>query len=180
MCKSRLQLLNNFLPSLRRYEALSQEQDFGADFYDVKGLLARDLDAVQEALDDVGVGALRGPVGGNRWENVRVVANLFNPLAWPKAPQAIDQVERGIGIYQRHMRRAFWQLFNPFAWVGEIAVFAVTQLVFQPIAPLFRKEAGDIAKSRLGKAILDTVRVVGQLGSLLATVVKLLDLARRI
>jgi hypothetical protein len=62
---------------------------------------------------------------GHRWiaqpGQIDMLVNTFNLQAIYVEPRAlIDSVERTIGDYERLRHDLFWQLFNPFYWLGKL------------------------------------------------------------
>lgn len=169
VCRTRLRLLTAFLDTFRQYaEVVETESPGWTDprLYQLRNQLSKDLDAVQQALDDVGVGKLHLGLRAGEGKEIPVVVNAFNPSASLAPWQVISHIERGRGIYQRRQGWALLEMFNPFLWIGEFIALLTRKVVFGPIAAFVRKDIGDVAGTRAGRATLLVLQIFGNLASI--------------
>lgn len=177
--KARLRLLIDFREVIGQYEEVVEAEAKRGEspawthpvLSQLRNQLSRDVDAVQEALDDVGVGQV---VGTRRGDMIPVVVGVFNPRVGVMPWQVIHHVERGIGIYDRQKWSSVLQTVSPFYWIGELIRLLVREIVFRPLGVFLGKDVSDVAGMPLGRATLLTLQIAGNLGSIAAPVLAVL------
>ena len=179
VCKTRLKLLTDFREVFGEYaDVVEAEVKLGERpdwthpvLSQLRNQLSRDVDAVQQALDDVGVGQI---VGYRKDNMISVVVNVFDPRVGVMPWQVIHHVERGIGIYKRRKWPSLLQTVNPFYWIGELIGLLVREVVFRPFGVFLGKDVRDVAGTPLGRATLLALQIVGNLGSIAGPVLAVL------
>lgn len=98
-----------------------------------------------------------------------LLANLFDLWRYRINPQTLaDLIDRAIGDYQRMMRKAFWQLFNPLFWIS----LALTWILSSFLRLFSRNwDVARVARSFAGRLI----NFIVVLATFVASVLAILD-----
>ena len=109
------------------------------------------------------------PAVGGYARNVNVLMNLSNLYRFDISPHdAVDFIERAIGVYQSDRRKSVFRTFNPFWWMRRLLYwFARTPFSLIEVAGFDATRAESSTLGRFVKIILILIPVIASLFAIL-------------